>query len=80
MLRNWLLLRIPLFYLFAPSAPSEKTLDAFRSHQTFEDEHLVQLSKECALVDMLAYDDTDRDGHLNINEFYTAFSKLYSKR
>lgn len=28
---------------------------------------------------MLAYDDADRDGHLNLNEFYAAFSKLYSK-
>jgi len=40
---------------------------------------LAQLSKECTLVDMLLYDDTDQDGHLNINEFYAAFSKLYSK-
>ena len=40
---------------------------------------MAQLSKECTLVDMLLYDDTDQDGHLNINEFYAAFSKLYSK-
>lgn len=28
---------------------------------------------------MISYDDTDDDGRLNVNEFYTAFSKLYSK-
>ncbi|KAG8235847.1 hypothetical protein J437_LFUL015640 [Ladona fulva] len=41
-------------------------------------EHLNQLAKGCDLGDMLSYDDTDKDGHLNINEFYMAFSKLYS--
>lgn len=46
--------------------------------QSSEDEHLSQLSKECSLSDMLAYDDADRDTHLNLNEFYAAFSKLYS--
>lgn len=28
---------------------------------------------------MISYDDADKDGRLNINEFYMAFSKLYSK-
>ena len=42
-------------------------------------EHLNQLAKGCSLGDMLSFDDTDRDGRLNINEFYMAFSKLYSK-
>ena len=28
---------------------------------------------------MLAYDDVDHDTHLNLNEFYAAFSKLYTK-
>lgn len=28
---------------------------------------------------MLAFDDADHDAHLNLNEFYAAFSKLYSK-
>lgn len=28
---------------------------------------------------MISYDDTDGDGKLNVNEFYMAFSKLYSK-
>ncbi|XP_071439347.1 follistatin-related protein 5-like isoform X2 [Hetaerina americana] len=43
-----------------------------------EKEHLNQLAKGCTLGDMLNYDDSDNDGHLNINEFYMAFSKLYS--
>ncbi|KAK7788916.1 hypothetical protein R5R35_007352 [Gryllus longicercus] len=41
-------------------------------------EHLNKLAKGCSLGHMLAYDDTDKDGKLNINEFYVAFSKLYS--
>ena len=47
--------------------------------KTFEKEHLSQLSNECSLLDMLVYDDTDHDNHLDLNEFYAAFSKLYSK-
>lgn len=54
-------------------------LVSFLKKKTFEDEHLSQLSKECSLTDMLAFDDADHDGHLNLNEFYAAFSKLYSK-
>ncbi|XP_046405287.1 follistatin-related protein 5-like isoform X3 [Ischnura elegans] len=46
--------------------------------QISEKEHLNQLAKGCTLGDMLSYDDSDNDGHLNINEFYMAFSKLYS--
>ncbi|KAI4470266.1 follistatin-related [Holotrichia oblita] len=41
-------------------------------------EHLDTLSKGCTLPDMIQYEDSDRDGKLNINEFYVAFSKLYS--
>lgn len=41
-------------------------------------ENLHQVAKSCSLGDMLTYDDTDRDGRLDINEFYVAFSKLYS--
>ncbi|KAK6630501.1 hypothetical protein RUM43_014846 [Polyplax serrata] len=41
-------------------------------------ENLHLTSNGCGLADMLAYDDTDRDGRLDINEFYFAFSKLYS--
>jgi len=32
----------------------------------------------CALVSLLDYDDVDQNHQLNINEFYTAFNKLYS--
>ncbi|KAI4470268.1 follistatin-related [Holotrichia oblita] len=41
-------------------------------------EHLDTLSKGCTLPDMIQYEDSDRDGKLNINEFYVAFSKLYT--
>lgn len=42
-------------------------------------EHLEALSNGCSLAHMIQYDDTDHDGRLTINEFYLAFSKLYSK-
>lgn len=38
-----------------------------------------QLAKGCTLQDMVSFEDADKDGRLIINEFYTAFSKLYSK-
>ncbi|XP_012252708.2 follistatin-related protein 5-like isoform X2 [Athalia rosae] len=41
-------------------------------------EELEQLSRGCSLGHMISYDDADKDGRLNINEFYMAFSKLYS--
>ncbi|CAH1955937.1 unnamed protein product, partial [Acanthoscelides obtectus] len=41
-------------------------------------ERLDTLSNGCSLGDMIQYDDTDHDGKLSINEFYVAFSKLYS--
>lgn len=44
-----------------------------------EREDLEQLSRGCSLGHMISYDDADKDGRLNINEFYMAFSKLYSK-
>lgn len=53
-------------------------LEAPELKKTFEKEHLSQLSNECSLLDMLVYDDTDHDNHLDLNEFYAAFSKLYS--
>ncbi|XP_065341205.1 follistatin-related protein 5-like isoform X2 [Cloeon dipterum] len=37
-------------------------------------EQLSQLSKGCNLSDMIGFDDVDKDGRLNINEFYVAFS------
>lgn len=51
----------------------------FSSPQIASKENLHQVSSGCSLGDMLTYDDTDRDGRLDINEFYVAFSKLYSK-
>lgn len=42
-------------------------------------ERLDSLSTGCSLSNMIEYDDTDHDGRLSINEFYVAFSKLYSK-
>ncbi|XP_031783658.1 follistatin-related protein 5 isoform X2 [Nasonia vitripennis] len=46
--------------------------------QIAEREDLEQLSKGCSLGHMINYDDTDRDGRLDINEFYMAFRRLYS--
>lgn len=40
---------------------------------------MEKLSTGCNLSHMISYDDTDGDGRLNVNEFYMAFSKLYSK-
>lgn len=40
---------------------------------------MEQLAKGCNLQDMVSFEDADKDGRLVINEFYTAFSKLYSK-
>lgn len=31
------------------------------------------------MSDMIRFEDMDKDGHLGLNEFYAAFSKLYSK-
>ncbi|KAL1123314.1 hypothetical protein AAG570_002400 [Ranatra chinensis] len=43
-----------------------------------DQEHLNTLSEGCSLSDMLTYDDSDKDSLLSVNEFYAAFSKLYS--
>lgn len=40
---------------------------------------MEELCAGCNLSHMISYDDTDGDGRLNVNEFYMAFSKLYSK-
>lgn len=47
--------------------------------QVAAQEHLDNFSNGCSLSSMIQFDDTDQDGKLNINEFYVAFSKLYSK-
>lgn len=46
--------------------------------QIAESEDLEELCKGCNLGHMINYDDADGDGKLNVNEFYMAFSKLYS--
>ncbi|CAL7951949.1 unnamed protein product [Xylocopa violacea] len=46
--------------------------------QFAENEDLEELCRGCNLGHMISYDDTDGDGKLNMNEFYEAFSKLYS--
>ncbi|KAK9693617.1 Sugar efflux transporter for intercellular exchange [Popillia japonica] len=53
-------------------------LEATELNEITAQEHLDTLSKGCTLPDMIQYEDSDRDGKLNINEFYVAFSKLYS--
>lgn len=42
-------------------------------------ERLDVLSNGCGLNDMLVFDDGNNDRMLNINEFYQAFNKMYSK-
>lgn len=54
-------------------------LDADELNQVSQSEQLEELSNGCVLRDMLQYDDLDQDRCLNINEFYQAFNKLYSK-
>ncbi|KAJ8982694.1 hypothetical protein NQ317_013166 [Molorchus minor] len=41
-------------------------------------ERLDTIGSGCSLSNMIQYDDTDHDEKLSINEFYVAFSKLYS--
>ncbi|XP_076348907.1 follistatin-related protein 5-like isoform X2 [Tachypleus tridentatus] len=53
-------------------------LEAEELWQAGERDHLGRLSTACILADMLLFDDPNEDGKLNINEFYLAFSKLYS--
>ncbi|XP_061939155.1 follistatin-related protein 5 isoform X1 [Apis cerana] len=47
--------------------------------QFAENEDLEELCRGCNLGHMISYDDTDGDGKLNVNEFYMAFSKLYTQ-
>ncbi|CAG0923910.1 unnamed protein product [Notodromas monacha] len=42
------------------------------------DEDMKQLASGCDLADLIIFDDANKDGVLNVNEFYEAFSKLYS--
>ncbi|KAK9887005.1 hypothetical protein WA026_019927 [Henosepilachna vigintioctopunctata] len=54
-------------------------LEATELNEIALQERLDSLSGGCSLSNMIQYDDTDNDGKLSINEFYVAFSKLYSK-
>ncbi|XP_076032661.1 follistatin-related protein 5-like isoform X3 [Oratosquilla oratoria] len=47
-------------------------------HQVSKTEKVNKLSEDCTLEDMFRFDDTNGDDHLSLNEFYSAFSKLYS--
>ncbi|XP_074037998.1 follistatin-related protein 5 isoform X2 [Leptinotarsa decemlineata] len=53
-------------------------LEATELNEISTQERLDSLSNGCSLSNMIQYDDTDHDGKLSINEFYVAFSKLYS--
>ncbi|KAF0767973.1 follistatin-related protein 5 isoform X2 [Aphis craccivora] len=39
---------------------------------------LDDMSDVCVMSDMIRFEDMDKDGRLGLNEFYAAFSKLYS--
>lgn len=39
---------------------------------------LDDISDVCVMSDMISFEDMDKDGRLGLNEFYAAFSKLYS--
>ncbi|XP_042203131.1 follistatin-related protein 5-like isoform X5 [Homarus americanus] len=49
-------------------------LDKLELEQVSQLEEVSRLAEDCTLVDLLRYDDANTDGHLNLNEFYTAFS------
>ncbi|XP_063920258.1 follistatin-related protein 5-like [Zophobas morio] len=53
-------------------------LEATELNEIAAQERLDSLSSGCSLSNMIQYDDADHDGKLSINEFYVAFSKLYS--
>ncbi|CAK9797946.1 Follistatin-related protein 5 [Anthophora plagiata] len=57
---------------------NDGNLEREELEQIAENEDLEELCKGCNLGHMISYDDTDGDGKLNVNEFYMAFSKLYS--
>lgn len=53
-------------------------MDLWRSQITKQDK-LDDISDVCVMSDMIRFEDMDKDGRLGLNEFYAAFSKLYSK-
>ncbi|KAK2189211.1 hypothetical protein NP493_113g02036 [Ridgeia piscesae] len=54
---------------------SDNRLDDTELRDIEHRDHLSQLSHYCSLSDMLHRDDTSRDGHISLSEFYTAFSE-----
>ncbi|XP_012225565.2 follistatin-related protein 5-like [Linepithema humile] len=57
---------------------NDGNLEREELEQIAKEENMEELCAGCNLSHMISYDDTDGDGRLNVNEFYTAFSKLYS--
>ncbi|EFN70008.1 Follistatin-related protein 5 [Camponotus floridanus] len=57
---------------------NDGNLEREELEQIAEEENMEELCVGCNLSHMISYDDTDGDGRLNVNEFYMAFSKLYS--
>lgn len=53
-------------------------LETDELHDISVQEHIDALSNGCELEDMLHFDDLNTDGQISLNEFYQAFSKLYS--
>ncbi|CAL4086805.1 unnamed protein product, partial [Meganyctiphanes norvegica] len=53
-------------------------LDKEELIQVSQQEEVQRMADDCTLLDMIRFDDANSDGHLSLNEFYTAFSKLYS--
>lgn len=47
--------------------------------QITKQDKLNDMSAVCVMSDMIRFEDMDKDGRLGLNEFYAAFSKLYSK-
>lgn len=47
--------------------------------QITKQDKLDDISDVCVMSDMIRFEDMDKDGRLGLNEFYAAFSKLYSK-
>lgn len=47
--------------------------------QINKQDKLDDISDVCVMSDMIRFEDMDKDGRLGLNEFYAAFSKLYSE-
>lgn len=47
--------------------------------QVAKRENLHRITEKCNLENLITKEDIDKDNRLGTNEFYAAFSKLYSK-